>query len=201
MRNFKHISFRYLFDRINFWRESKFNPDKPWLTSDAIRLLGELINQDDEMLEVGSGRSTSWFAQRVKSICSLEDNIDWYNIVSKSIAHQKLDNKVKYRLLASGQKYSEAISKIENKFDIILIDGGDRNECAIKSLGMLKENGVLIIDNANWYIPSPFHDPGSFVDSKDIKDPIWKQFHELTKSFRCIRTTNGLSDTFIYFNR
>ena len=199
MRNFKHISIRYLIDRINVWWEFKFNPEKPWLTSDAVRLLDELISPNDEMLEIGSGRSTSWFAQRVKNLHSLEDNTDWYNLVSKKIIEQNLGDKVRYQLLKSGEKYSEAIAKIEKNFDIILIDGGDRNECAMNSLSLLKESGILIVDNANWYIPSPFHAPGSFTNSENITDPIWKEFYEVTNNLRCIRTTNGISDTFIYF--
>lgn len=51
--------------------------------------------------------------------------------------------------LESNGKYSKLISKYNQVFDIIVIDGRDGVNCAKNSLSALKENGVIIWDNSD----------------------------------------------------
>jgi predicted O-methyltransferase YrrM len=71
-RTFKHWTPRYIFNRINLYYFEKKNPDLPWLTSESISLIDNLIKKSDKMIEFGSGRSTAWLAQRVDELTSVE---------------------------------------------------------------------------------------------------------------------------------
>ncbi len=39
--------------------------------------------------------------------------------------------------------------------DYALVDGSYRDECVMRALEVLRPGGMLILDNANWYIPHP----------------------------------------------
>ena len=51
--------------------------------------------------------------------------------------------------LVHGGEYSKTILRYNNAFDIIVIDGRDRVNCARNCLGALKDNGVVIWDNSD----------------------------------------------------
>ena len=54
--------------------------------------------------------------------------------------------KVIFREL-EGEKYAQAINENGEKFDLIIIDGRDRVNCAHASLTALSDTGVIIWDN------------------------------------------------------
>jgi predicted O-methyltransferase YrrM len=56
----------------------------PCLTQAATLLLGALA-QGADVWEFGSGGSTVWFAERVKSLTSIEDNEDWARAVAGAL--------------------------------------------------------------------------------------------------------------------
>lgn len=199
MRKYQHLSTRYVYDRIRVLVDNKISANKPWLTAESVRLLNNLLSPDDEMLEVGSGKSTLWFAERVALLHSLEDNQHWFNKVTTLLNRNNFNQTVKYELLAADETYSQKMTSLDKKYDVILVDAGDRGKCALQSLKMVRANGILIIDNANWYLPSPHHAPESFRNATQIQDPDWLKFYDSTSHLRCIQTTNGIADTFIYF--
>jgi hypothetical protein len=49
----------------------------PWMAPAAIRGLNRILRPEDVLLELGSGASTGWFAQRVRRVVSLEPNPEW----------------------------------------------------------------------------------------------------------------------------
>jgi hypothetical protein len=49
----------------------------PWMAPAAVRGLNQLLRPDDLLLELGSGASTAWYAERVRRVVSLEPNIAW----------------------------------------------------------------------------------------------------------------------------
>src|SRR5678815_5277967 len=80
-----HITPRYIINRTRDWVYRKMNPGLPWLTQDAIKFLGTWLKPDMHGLELGSGRSTLWFAKRVKSLISVESDKGWFNRVQKQL--------------------------------------------------------------------------------------------------------------------
>ncbi len=175
----------------------KLHPDWPWLTKDAVLLLDQLLNKDDVGLEFGSGRSTMWFARRVKELISIEHDEKWFNWVSKKLQENNLNN-VRYNL-KSESEYLDIFKEIKDgSLDFILVDGLKRDEAAILSLAKIKTGGLLIIDNINWFIPSNSYSPSS-KKGDNFENDIWKEFWFKISKLRKIWTSNGVNDTLIVF--
>ena len=125
--------------------DAKGNPI-PWLTYPAIEFLKKRIKKDFSVFEYGCGNSTLWWASRVKEVQSIEHDKEWYaRIISKipenvSISHIELEY---------GRNYSNKIKEFKNRFDIVVIDGRDRVNCAMNCLDALKSDGVIIWDNSD----------------------------------------------------
>ena len=118
----------------------------PWYTYAAIDFLGGRIKAGMTVFEYGSGNSTIWWAIRVSRVVSCEHDEHWF-IKMKS----DLPDNVTYRhikLEPSGD-YSRAILQHDKEFDVIVIDGRDRVNCAKNSLCALNDRGVIVWDNSD----------------------------------------------------
>ena len=94
------------------------------------------------MLEWGCGNSSRWFSERVGKLYSIEHNKAWYDQI-------KVDLNANHKLIfAEEHEYASAGNKFEKKFDLILIDGIRRDDCCTNALSLLKENGLIILDNS-----------------------------------------------------
>ncbi len=155
------------------------NTVKPWIHPDVVTMLYKKININTKILEFGSGNSTVYFSKLTDNLYSVEHNIRWYNEIKP-----QLNNKVKYIL--SKVDYVPQPSKDEifyncktieelftapipdEYFDIIIIDGIHRVNCAYASLNKLKKGGILILDDSN-RIEHPDGD-GSYMPIKKLMD-------------------------------
>ena len=118
----------------------------PWYTYPVISFLNEKIQSDMTVFEYGSGNSTFWWSEKVFSVVSYEHDFGWYSSLK-----ERVPSNVKYRHcdLESGGEYSKAILEYNDRFNIVVIDGRDRVNCAKNSLGALRENGLIIWDNSD----------------------------------------------------
>ena len=98
MRPVRHWTPRYIKNRIALEIWGKRNPNAPWLTRDAIRLLDDYLEPSHVCLEWGSGRSTRWFAGRVAHITSVESDPSWYARVESVLSAARVSN-VDHRLI------------------------------------------------------------------------------------------------------
>jgi hypothetical protein len=97
--------------------------------------------------------------------------------------------------------YVNAIDRVQNKsLEFCLIDGAARDHCALASLPKLKPGGILVIDNANWYLPSKnkSHSPHSRCVGYGYASPTWQSVGEQLASWRHIWTTNGITDSALW---
>lgn len=196
-RRFGHWTPRYIYNRTRLIIDEKLHPEWPWLTKNSILLLEQLLEKDDSGLEFGSGRSTIWFAKRVKELVSVEHDEKWFKWVSRRLQEEKINN-VRY-YLKSESDYLDIFKEIEdNSLDFVLIDGLRREEAAILSLDKIREGGLLIVDNINWFIPSNSHSPSS-KRGDNFENDNWKLFWNKIKDWRKIWTSNGVTDTLIAF--
>ena len=85
MRDISHWSLRYFYNKFKVKLYERKYPEYPWLTEQANSILSTLLKPTDVGLEFGSGRSTIWFAKRIKYLTSVEHNKLWYDKVSKMI--------------------------------------------------------------------------------------------------------------------
>jgi hypothetical protein len=118
----------------------------PWYTYSAIEYLKQLDLSKTTLFEYGSGNSTKFWRTRVSSMCSVESCPEWYGLVSKN----QTKNQVVI-LRTQEAEYINSIREFDAIYDIIVIDGEHRYSCAITALDFLKSDGMLILDNSDWF--------------------------------------------------
>lgn len=118
----------------------------PWFTYPATEFLRRRIHPDMSIFEYGCGSSTLWWSKRVNEIVSVEHDEDWYLQTANKIPENV---KLHYIKLEYNGDYSRKVKEYKNRFDIVVLDGRDRINCAINSLTALKEDGIFIWDNSD----------------------------------------------------
>ena len=66
----------------------KYGQSIPWFSYPFIDFLTPRLSKELTVFEFGSGNSTSFFAQRVKKVISIEHNKEWYRIVNETKPRQ-----------------------------------------------------------------------------------------------------------------
>lgn len=204
-RRVGHLTPRYAIDRCFVWLYQRQHRDAPWLTAQAISVLSTALRESDKGVEWGSGRSTLWLAKRTGFLTSAEHSPLWYERVRSEICKQNLTN-VHYRYFPVDPNAPEEPAHSEyivndsslstGSVDYALVDGYFRDECALRATELLKSGGILILDNANWYIPHPTRSPGSV---STLATPLWREFLSRVAKWRTIWTSNGVWDTALWF--
>jgi hypothetical protein len=118
----------------------------PWFTYPATEFLKRRIHPDMSLFEYGCGFSTLWWSKRVNEIISVEHVEDWYNNIVTLVPENV---ELHHIMLEYNGAYSKKIKEYRNRFDIVVLDGRDRINCAKNSLPALKESGILIWDNSD----------------------------------------------------
>ena len=127
----------------NRWKDSAHI--EPWFTWSFIDFLKPRLHYNLDILEYGSGSSTLWFSQLCQAVCAVESDVKYFrNIYDKCLPNVKILLRSQYF-----ESYQNCSFDGFDKFDIIIIDGKRRLECAQVSLSRLKENGVIILDDSH----------------------------------------------------
>lgn len=125
----------------------------PWLAYPAINLLEERVPHGINVFEYGCGSSSFWWAKRALRVVVVEHNEQWF----KTMKDQFPDNiRPVLKSLEIGGEYCKTVAMIKNiKFDVIVIDGRDRVNCAYNCLDSLSPSGIIIFDNTDRveYVP------------------------------------------------
>jgi len=95
------------------------------------------------VFEFGAGFSTVWWNETAKSVVSgVEHNEEWFKSISSSLPNAKLT------LETDKNKYINACSGM---YDVIVVDGEHRADCASHAIEHLNEGGMIILDNTDIY--------------------------------------------------
>ena len=54
------------------------------------------------------------------------------------------------------------------------MDGDFRDHAALMAIPKVKSNGLLIVDNANWFLPSETKSPSSVRQNEKCKTVTWE---------------------------
>ena len=160
----------YLFDKkwhTSFYRKAavgSFGEPIPWLSYPFIHFLEDKIKSDFDIFEYGSGNSTIWFAKRANTIISVEHDKAWADGMLGKLPHNA---QLEYRALSYDGAYAQTIRDFDKQFDVVVIDGRDRVNCAKYALSYLKETGVIIFDNTDRKAYRPAFD---FLAKKGFKN-------------------------------
>ncbi len=175
------------------WSESfragknSVSDELPWLNFYALEFLKNNIRPEFKVFEYGGGGSTLFFCKNAAEVITVEDNEEWFNILTQTIETKGYKNwkgyLVKPELYKGGksrspenpedfmsgakelkhlsfEKYAHTIDEFPDAyFDLILVDGRARPSCIQLALPHLKAGGFLIVDNTERpYYLAYFHD-------------------------------------------
>ena len=118
----------------------------PWLTYPMIHFLDGRITRNMKVFEFGSGNSTLWWCERVSEVVSCEHDRCWYEQLQTKLPENC--DYIFHELVPDGE-YSRSICDYPTQFDIVVIDGRDRVNCAKHALNCLTDQGVIIWDNTD----------------------------------------------------
>lgn len=165
-----------------------------------VEILESWLKPTDWGFEWGSGRSTIWFAERVRSLVSVEHNPGWYGRISTQLKAKGLGN-VEYHLCEDAQDYSRLAGKFPSEgFDFCLVDGETRDDCALEAISLVKPGGIVIVDNCNWYLPTPKYSRSPFSRNPELGPYTgkWAAYLDGVHGWRGVWTTNGVTDTALW---
>ncbi|MEO1574091.1 MAG: class I SAM-dependent methyltransferase [Pseudomonadota bacterium] len=115
----------------------------PWMNYAMIEFLENRLVRNMTVFEYGSGNSTLYFSDRVASVTSVECDAGWYDYIKDGMP----DNVTLINVDAN-DGYVESINKLEQRFDLILVDAEHRNDCLRHAPAFLTERGVILLDDA-----------------------------------------------------
>lgn len=118
----------------------------PWYTYPAIEFIRQLDFSKKRVFEYGSGNSTLFWSKLCTTIVSVEDDIGWYEMV-----RDRLPSNADYHLKPEKAEYLHTIRKYSSPFDVIIIDGKYRLDCAREAVARISENAMIILDNSDWH--------------------------------------------------
>jgi len=205
--NFAYIRYRVLRPILKGYYRlfNLFYPRRPWTTPASILFFDKILTINMIGLEYGSGRSTVFFAKKLKKLVSIEHHAKWYAKVEKLLDERNLGN-VEYSLVpeqhtADGNEgidletrlynldgseprneffnyYNKVNEYADEYFDFVLIDGRARVKCGLNALKKLKNGGIFVLDNSERarYLP----------------------LHVALSSWPKVETTTGLTNTTIW---
>lgn len=169
--------------------------------------------------EWGAGNSTGWFAERTAHLTSVETNRAYHSVVRDNLARRGLRNVdlqcVDFAWLPdedachASELLVRARAIPDASLDYALIDSAPRSCLCETVVSKLKAGAVLVLDNANWYIPPPawlrpvpsasvsaaLGCPGSAIPGNRCMPAFLAQ----TASWRRIWTSDGVTATLLFF--
>lgn len=116
----------------------------PWFTYPAIDFITQVVRREWSVFEWGSGHSTLWWAKRVRTVTSVEDNRGWYDSV-----RARIPGNVTLSWQGEADDYVRTICANGQAFDVVVIDGSHRNECAGIVTDCVAPSGLIVFDNTD----------------------------------------------------
>jgi hypothetical protein len=206
--NYAYIKYRILRPLLKGYYKffNLFHPQSPWTTPASILFFNKVLTKEMTGLEYGSGRSTVFFAKRLRKLVSIEHHTKWYEKVKLLLAKKELDN-VEYLLIPEQHQhdvvdkdfdletelkkmdgseprhefynyYAKVNDYTDDFFDFVLIDGRARVKCGLNAMKKLKKGGIFVLDNS--------------------ERPRYKPLHTALTAWPKVETTTGLTNTTIW---
>ncbi|MGE0081411.1 MAG: FkbM family methyltransferase [Thiohalomonadaceae bacterium] len=135
----------------------------PWFTYPMIDFLGERLNHEMKVFEYGGGNSTLYFASRVAQVTTVEHNAEWHDYLVRRMPE---NCKVLFQPLEYGGAYSQSAKTQGELFDLIVVDGRDRVNCARHALDALSARGVIIFDD---FERERYHEAEGFLRERNFR--------------------------------
>ena len=117
----------------------------PWYTYPAIEYLSQFDYRDKKIFEYGCGFSSLFWARRAQKVVSIEDNPSWFDKWWQEFNEANLD--IRWR--DEGEIYENAVFEDNEKYDVIIVDGKRRTQCAEAAVKAVADGGMIILDDSD----------------------------------------------------
>lgn len=117
----------------------------PWVTYSFIDFIKDRLSSSHAVFEFGSGNSTLFYAKYSGKVVSVEHDKEWYQ---KIVSSKPANSEMILETLEPNGEYCRKPLRLEQKFDIIIVDGRDRVNCCKQSIEALSESGVVVLDDS-----------------------------------------------------
>jgi hypothetical protein len=141
------------------------------MTLEAVESLDRHLTRSMDLFEWGSGGSTVFFAERVRTVRTIEHDPSWGTRVRDEMGTRRisnvdleviapveignpgakepiLDNRPEYTGL-DFRAYVEAIERwSDSSLDVVIVDGRCRPDCIRYATPKVKPTGLLVVDNS-----------------------------------------------------
>lgn len=136
----------------------------PWVTYSFIDFIKERLKKEHTVFEFGSGNSTFFYAKYAGIVVSVEHDKAWFD---KIVGSKPENAEIIFCELKRDGDYCRMPLKLEETFDIIIVDGRDRVNCCKQAVNSVSENGVIVLDDSE----REFYREGiSFLKGKGFKE-------------------------------
>jgi hypothetical protein len=112
----------------------------------VIDFLEPRLGTQMDIFEFGSGYSTLFYQSRVGTVTSVEHHAGWHKKISAEAA---TNTRVIHCPIEKIEDYISACKNSGKEYDMIIVDGRERVECAFAALDYLKPDGVIIWDDSD----------------------------------------------------
>lgn len=119
----------------------------PYYTKSFLDVLATWDLKDKVVFEYGCGTGSLWWHKKC-NYYGIESNVEWFDKLKEIESSLQIG----YCNPAWTELYPLYINETDLYFDIIIIDGIERDKCVTPAMLRLKSGGILIIDN--WDQPS-----------------------------------------------
>jgi predicted O-methyltransferase YrrM len=128
-------------------------PERPWIVPAAIGWLARRMRRDWRVVELGSGRSTVWYAKRAGSVVSFEDNADWAARGREALRDAGLDN-AEIRT-APVEEFTRELAGLDDaSCDLLVVDflespQAERIDAVRVGREKVRPGGYLLLDDSD----------------------------------------------------
>ncbi len=158
---------------INHASSSNWEAREPWWNSRAIEYLQSRLPREGRAFEWGSGGSTVWLTRNGMNVTAIESEYEWAERVRKrcpaadvrfipgaDTGTLRSEPQLRDRGVHYFDEYVSAIDGFAAEtFDVIVIDGICRKECASLAAKKIKPGGIVVLDDTNWKFLRPAAGP------------------------------------------
>ena len=129
------------------------------------------------IFEFGCGYSSIWWDNVDANVYGVDSNDEWIGKIQSSVSgHLNIE------LANDGEEYTTSIYRHNLRYDVIVIDGMYRYDCVEPSLDCLANDGMIILDNSEWYTNTK-----ELLDNSDLM-PV--HFHGMKPIHVDVETTS-----------
>lgn len=175
------------------------DPAYPWINAGAVRYLRARLTPHMRGFEFGAGRSTVYFSRLMGSLVSVEHNEKWRRKVAALLQRFQIGNVTlafvppgadtpcgtgrppiweKLGLTPRNPEFAPYFDHIlaypDAHFDVVLVDGRARVECALNAMDKIAPGGLLVLDNSEWEKYAPIFEALKDWPHQDFENGVWR---------------------------